>query len=137
MSATGERGATLIEAMVALAIMALAGTILFPSVERGYAQLELRRATERLSADLRLARAQALQSGRPVALMLAADGTSYAVGALGSRRGIGSITYQGSGRIVFFADGSTTGGLVTVAGRGRHAEVAVDPVTGALGSRGL
>lgn len=137
MSATGERGATLIEAMVALAILALVSAVTYPAMERGYGRLELRRATERLAADLRVARGMALKRGAPVVLALSADGTSYAVGPIQRASVAANVTFGGSPRVAFFPDGSASGGRIIVANRGREAQVAVDPATGALLTGGL
>lgn len=137
MSGTGERGVTLIEAMVALAVMALISAITFPALERGYGRLELQRATERLAADLRVARAQALRRGGPVVLALATDGRSYAIGAV-QRPGVADgVSFGGTARIAFYPDGSASGGRIIVANRGREAQVAIDPSTGALMTGGL
>lgn len=134
-----ERGATLIEVMVALAILALVGAMAYPNMDRGFAQMQFRRATEQLSADLRSARGLALTSGRAVAVALGADGRGYDPGTGAVRRAVDGVHFSGSPRVVFFADGSTTGGIIAVAGtRGsRRAEVLVDPATGAVGLRGL
>ncbi|WP_165837595.1 GspH/FimT family pseudopilin [Zavarzinia aquatilis] len=139
MSATGERGATLIEVMVALAILALAGAIVYPTMDRGFAQMQFRRAAEQLSADLRGARGLALTAGRPVALVLSGDGGGYDPGTGAARRAVDGITLSGTPRVTFFADGSTSGGAIAlVAARGtRRAEVTVDVVTGAVALRGL
>lgn len=134
-----ERGATLIEVMVALAILALVGAMAYPNMDRGFAQMQFRRATEQLSADLRSARGLALTSGRAVALALSGDGQGYDPGTGAVRRAVDGVRFSGSARVVFFADGSTTGGIIAIAGtRGsRRAEVMVDPATGAVGLRGL
>lgn len=139
MLATGERGATLIELMVALAILALAGAIAFPTMDRGFAQAQFRRTAEALSADLRVTRGLALVAGRPVALSLAGDGGGWQSGAGVNRHAPDSVRLSGSTRILFFPDGSNSGGAIALTGTtgNRRAEIVVDAVTGAIGARGL
>lgn len=134
MSATGERGATLIEVLVALAIMALAAAVSFPPVERAYGALGFRRAVEALAADLRAARAAALRQEQPVRFALAADGSAYALSAGGGRSAPAGLRFTGSAAILFLPDGTSSGGFVGVAGPPGQRLIAVDPVTGGLRS---
>ncbi len=125
MSATGERGATLIEALVVLTIMALVGTLAFPAMERGYRHFALRTAVERLQADLRRGRAQALAEGRPVTLTLAADGSGYALGPQRYHLAVDGLRFAGGPSITFFGDGSSSGGAIAVLGPGASGRTTV------------
>jgi len=80
MSATGdasERGATLLEAMVVLAIAGLIAGLAFPNIARGIQAQSMRHAARTLVADLALARSDSIRRGQPVTFAVAADGRAY------------------------------------------------------------
>jgi general secretion pathway protein H len=133
MSATGSRsedGATLIEMLVVLGILALITGLVFPAWTGPLQRIALFHARDGLIANLRTARAESIRHGEPVALELADDGRGYGwglsrvtlprmVGIAGEPRSIG-----------FFADGSSSGGVLKITGRDGVLAVAVDPATG-------
>ncbi len=128
MSATGERGATLIEMLVVFAILALTAAIAAPSMDRALGRGGLAAAKAKLGADLRLLRGEALRRGVPA--VLTPGGTAYDAG--GRHRDLAQgITLAGPA-IAFFPDGSGSGGTVTLRRGGQSVAVAVDAATGAV-----
>lgn len=139
MSATGEVGDqwgfTLLEALVALAVMALISGLVFPAVGQGVAAVAFQQAVSGLEADLAMARAQALRTGEPVELAIDATGRGYGW-TPGPQRALiaGLALSPAGGELRFFADGSSSGGGLTLSQAGRQARFAVNPDTGAVES---
>lgn len=84
MSATGEAaslqtGATLLEMLVVVAVLAFAVGIGFPTFHLAYDRLAGSVARSAVLADLRAARALALRQDRTIAFELASDGRRYRV----------------------------------------------------------
>lgn len=99
MSATGrndERGFTLVEALVVLAILGMIAAIGFPAIERAIGAQQRRLAAMEAEAALHAARAQAIRTARPVR------------------------TAHG---LIFYADGSSSGGIVTVGDNGTRLSI--------------
>ncbi len=139
MSATGSRtqaGFTLLEALVVVTITAMAGAIMFPRVDRALRILALRETAAGLTADLRIARAQAIRAGAPVQFAVAADGRSYAWTGARARAAPSAILLSSSGPVTFFGDGSASGSTLTAAAGNRAARITVDPATGAAAAAG-
>lgn len=134
-SAIGNRGFTLLELLAVLAIMVLlagawplAGPRLFP-------KQQLRNESQKLIAALRSARMTARLSGSPQAIALLRGGGAYRVnteshelpaGITASLRG---DTAQ-SPEIKFYADGSSTGGVIDLKLASRSASIAVGSLSG-------
>lgn len=115
-----ERGFTLLEMLVVLAITTLLAGLLYPGIETARFAVRQRLAREQLAAGTEAARAMALRSGAPVTL---ASGDQGAVLTIGSSR---RITLDPSGAIrlamrpqtiTFYPDGSTTGGQLVLGSR--------------------
>lgn len=141
MSEAGDRdaGVTLLEALVVLSIFALISALCFPAVEHVIAQAAFRESAAVIVADLRVAHAAALHRSSPVTFDVAPDGTRF--GLNGDLRHIlpDDITvHMASGTsVVFFGDGSASGGQVTLSGRRRELRVQIDPATGAVSGGAL
>lgn len=105
MSATGtndERGFTLVEALVVLAILGMIAAIGFPAMDRAIGAQQRRLAAIEAEAAFHAARAQAIRTARPV------------------KAGHG---------LVFYPDGSSSGGTVTLDSGQR---LSIIPGTGAI-----
>ena len=122
---------SLLETLVVFAIVALLGALAYPRMEQAAQTALLRHAATVLTQDLRRTRAEALRSGHTAALEPAADGRRYLLPGRSQRQLPEGMILRGTGDIRFFADGSATGGRVTLAGAAGMLAVAVDPATGA------
>lgn len=120
MSATGDKGFTLIEALVIVAVIALISGIVFPGIERlvrgaGYASARLSIAGEAEAARARAFRQQmtvAFEQSEP--LPAGVDVSAF------------------PRRILWFGDGTSSGGRIEIASGGRRAVLEISPVTGQL-----
>lgn len=133
-AAAAQAGFTLIETLVVMAITAMVGAIAFPNIERSLQALALRQTAAVVQANLRVARGEALRGDQMVAFDVDADGGGYAWTngpVQRTPRGI-EVSLANRQVITFFADGSSSGGEVALAGAGRQIRVAVDPQTGAV-----
>jgi prepilin-type N-terminal cleavage/methylation domain-containing protein len=66
MNAQRHHGFTLLEMAIAIAVLGIVAAVAVPSYSQLLARQQLRSAGSKLALDLRMAREQALQSGRPV-----------------------------------------------------------------------
>lgn len=122
MSATGkidERGFTLIEMLVVLAILGLVASLAYPAVDRAMAGRHFAQAVAGVESQLHAARASAIASARPVAFTPQDVADDVTLGYVG-------------GSPVFFADGSARGQAVTVAIGRRRVRFAIDADTGEI-----
>jgi len=138
-----QSGTTLIEILVVVAITALVALIGLPQIRQGLLTLSQRQAVAVVAARLRLARAQALTQDSPVAFGAAPDGAAYGVVggvATPSPPGVTVSIPPGeaarSGRIVFYGDGSASGGAVAISAGRRTLRVFVSPGSGAVAVQG-
>lgn len=119
-----QAGFTLIELLVAVGIMALIASIAFPALQTRLAA----RTVDATSASVRLAlaeaRGEALASGAPVTLTLAADGTVLAFGngrtPLPLPDGHPALDWPRDG-MTFHPDGSAQAAGATLSGLPRNA----------------
>ena len=112
MSAAGEpQGVTLIERVVAMAIMALIAAIGFPAIERILARQTFETTARGLEVALRAGRADAVRRDLPVPVAITPDRRGYRVG---SRPPValpeGAALTRQAGRIQYFGDGAARGG---------------------------
>jgi general secretion pathway protein H len=130
--AGGPGGFTLLETVVVVVVLGLMLTILAGFVPRRPARLELANAADTVAATLRLARAHAIASGRPV-MVQAGGGVLVVDGVARPLAGPAALAMQGPPAIRFAPDGSASGGAVRVAGQAQVMLVTVDWLTGRVG----
>ena len=141
-SASRQRGVTLLELLIVLAIMALIAGIALPLLGNGVSTTELRSSARQLAAGLRTARTEALAQRRETFLVLDVAGKRFKVDQdprehkLPAGVELKLFTAQNdlvdatTGAIRFFPDGGSNGGRITVAAGTRKYEVDVDWLTG-------
>lgn len=139
----GDAGFTLLEALVALTILALAATALAPTFGAARPAAAVDGAARDIAAALKDARAAAVRSGIETAVAVDTEHNTVTPFGASSPRALapgigmtlvtlrGEQTGAGAGRLRFYPDGSATGGRITLR-QGRHtALVDVDWLTGA------
>lgn len=130
------RGFTLIEMLVVLAIAGLLAGLAFPVIERSQRRTQFEQASATLSLGVRAARADALRIGDRVVLRVIEDGRVLSVGSTLSQRLPQDVRLIAEPQtIVFFADGSATGGVLTLVAPGKSLRLSIDPATGRTTSR--
>jgi len=141
-SVSDARGFTLLELLVVLAVVALIAAVVVPALGTGSASQSARRAAWDIAAALRTARADAIRRNGESVLTLDVDGRSYSVGDDDADRPLPEdVTYtiltaegerqdQSRASIRFFADGSSTGGRVTMKDGVSEYVVGVEWLTG-------
>lgn len=141
--ACAQSGTTLIETLVVVAITALVALIAMPQMQHGLLTLSQRQAVAVVAARLRLARAQALRQDAPVTFTVAPDGLAYGVAGgvptptpPGVSVSIVRGTAAANGGIVFYGDGSASGGAVGISAGRRTLRVVVSHVAGAVAAQG-
>jgi general secretion pathway protein H len=139
---SGSEGFTLLELLLALVLAGLLMAIAVPNFGPMLARAQLYSATRDVASGLRHARGQALIRGKDAEFELDVDRHSYRV--TGRRKAYGlpspirlslytaesETVDEGTGRIRFFPDGSSTGGRVTLEGGGQQRVVDVNWLTG-------
>lgn len=124
-----SRGVTLLEMLLVLALIALAGTLAAVSLTGGLEGLRMRSSAKDIAAQLRYTRALAIASGKPQRFVIDPQKHRWQApnrkpGRIAASLGVrftGAREVQpqaGEGGIVFFPDGASTGGRVQLqAGR--------------------
>lgn len=136
------QGFTLLEMLLVLTLAAALMTLVVPNFGPLLARAQLYSATRDVASALRHVRGQALVRGRSTEFELAVDEHWYRISgrkkpySLPKNIGLGLYTAEsetvdeGMGRIRFFADGSSTGGKVTLRSDSAKREVTVNWLTG-------
>ena len=139
----GQRGFTLIELIVVLAVAALLMAAVPGLFSAAYPGVELKSAARRTAATLRLARASAIRGGRESVLLvdLAAHRLELAgYRALTLPAGVAvkletanrELIDAQQGRIRFFPDGSSTGGRIILSRGHQGYQIGVTWLTGRI-----
>jgi general secretion pathway protein H len=143
MSATGNEAArawvngfTLLEMLVVLGILGLIGGLGFPRMQTALRQQEFRATVADVSTQLRTARADALRTQTPRRFAVGQGGHRFGVAGAPDRTTPASVTLGATSRgIIFFGDGSSSGGAVTVATTARRVQFDIAPATGLFAVR--
>lgn len=135
-------GFTLLELIAVLLLLGLVYALAGPALAPGPTSIEVKAAARQLAAGLRKARGTAIGGQRDAVLTLGVESREFSVSGdprkykLPDRIGLAMFTAQAeavsgkTGGIRFFADGSSTGGRITVSGDTTTLEIDVDWVTG-------
>lgn len=126
-----DRGFTLIEVIVVLVILGLvAGLVLVRGPQRSGA-VDLRQASSLVAGALRVARSRAIASNRPVPVRFDPAEATWQMGNEAARRLPSGIAMTAAAPVIVFRpDGSSTGGVVELAGHARTTRIAVNWLTG-------
>jgi len=139
-----ERGFTLIELAVTLAIAAVIVAIALPMLSTVGTRAQFKAAAHEIAAALRETRSRAIVSGKSTALLIDVRTSAYRVDTAGAShrlpQGIHLVLLtttqerrdDNTGAIRFFPDGSSTGGSVRVIEDGKRYDVLVDWLTGRI-----
>jgi general secretion pathway protein H len=134
-------GFTLIELVVALAVLGFALLLVTGYRPLWSSRLALEATADEVASGLRQARSEAIADNRPVQFMVDAMGHRYRVGsalprALPAHLSVSLLTITAArrsireGGIQFNPDGSSTGGRIMLADGRRRVAVGVDWLTG-------
>jgi type II secretory pathway pseudopilin PulG len=126
---------TLLELLVAIAVMIMITALVFPELGRLRDTLLVRRTALLLVADLRHAHADAIETADGAAVTILRGGYAYRVQD-GMRTMPAGLQLSG-GTIKFYADGTASGGRVLLLGARRRIEISVDPALGSIAMSGL
>ena len=132
MSAAGEAGFTLIEALVTLAVAALIAGIAFPAVERGQRHAQALATRNGVVLALREVRTGAIRTGRTALLRPARDGRELIADGVVVREMPAGMTVSSPAGVTFFPDGTTGGGEIAIAGAGRTERLLVSAPFGRI-----
>lgn len=138
------RGFTLVEILVVLALLGLLSAILAPMLVPTPARM-MRDTGHQLMVALRETRRLATSTGQPQGLMIDAQANRYRVGGDGRWHDIPSdVTLEfttatsladdrtGKGSILFYPDGSSSGGRITLGAGGQGIDLNVAWLTGRI-----
>lgn len=146
MGAYSNRGFSLLELLVALAIMAAVLAVALPTITGG-SYLELQAAGRDIATALRQARLQAQKSGVPTALVIDVDERRITINGADKERRFpadievemitaeSELTGENSGGIRFYPDGTSTGGQVTLSRKGQRIRIDVEWLTGRIAQK--
>ena len=139
-----SRGFTLLELVVVLALATALIAIVPPLITAAIPGIELKSSSRRIAAGLRLAREEAIRTGRDIAFTLDLEQHTYRVDgnfrqvslpeglALKLTAAESEMLEEQVGVIRFFPDGSSTGGRIVIAREDSGWQVGVQWLTGRI-----
>jgi general secretion pathway protein H len=142
-SPTGDGGFTLLELLVAMTVAALLLTVVGPRLADTVAHATLRASASRVASALRETRWEAMRTSTALAFEINASGQGYTAAgramALPSSQTISLSRYNQSAidqgpQIEFLPDGSSSGGILTIAAGKDHIDVSIDWLSGRVTS---
>ena len=134
-----SEGFTLIELLVVMAILAALIGLALPAFDRVMPTASLRSQASEIASLLREARSRAIRDDADLAVSLDIGGRTVSMPGrrhrLPERLGLTLLTgsteiTRGVGRILFYGDGTSTGGRLRLIARDEHVDVLVDWLTG-------
>lgn len=134
-------GFTLLELLVVLVLMALMTGLAIPLISAGTPGAQIKAASRELLVGLRQAREQAIVSRQPTAMSVNVDERRFQItgqtrafqlpGKLQIGLFVADVEDNGKlGSFIFYPDGSSTGGRITVSLDGQTNRIDVDWLTG-------
>lgn len=130
MSRARTDGFTLLELLVVLAIMGLMLTVAAPFTVRTVENAQLRADTRELVSDLRALRRRAIDRRETIAVTSLFENTRRLPGHASYRARF--VPAAGSEALVFYPDGTSSGGTFRLEEGGRSAEVSVAWLSGVV-----
>lgn len=138
-----SQGFTLLEMILVLVVAGFLAVVAVPNIQPTIAAMQLKSATQDVASALRHTRGQALSKGREAEFVLNVNQHFYKTAgrqkpyALPTSVKLSLFTAdflksEGQGSIVFYPDGSASGGRVTLQGAGRTRLVDVNWLTGGV-----
>ncbi|MFC1769608.1 prepilin-type N-terminal cleavage/methylation domain-containing protein [Nitrospirota bacterium] len=126
-----KKGFTMIELLAVLFIISIGFAIVSISIGRSFDKRVLRDEAARMRNTLRFAREQAMTKRMPMSVGFDEEGRRYWVEDGNNRVLPRGVELEGTGTIIFFSRGDSTGGEVALKGAGViKYKVEVDSVTG-------
>lgn len=137
-----DGGFTLLELLIVLVIAGSIVTLVLPQLSKAMTVMELKSDTRKLASTLRYARSQAIAQRQDVAVILNVQKRTYRTSGfekihrLSSDLNLKLLTAESellsdeAGAVRFFADGSSTGGQITLTASGHAYFVDVNWLTG-------
>ena len=139
-----QRGFTLFELLLVLAVIGLVIATAPPLINRGMPSLEVRAAAREIAAGMRRARSQAIHANRETRFTIDTERKRYAIGKAGDWRALpervdvevetarSEVIDDAVAAVRFYPDGSATGGRITASGAERTYHVMLDWLTGTV-----
>jgi general secretion pathway protein H len=135
-----QAGFTLIELIVVLAVIGLILALFIGRAVHPGSRMETRAAAEQVGLALRLARAQAIASNRPIAFVVDTAERAYSIPGSPpvklpaqldlSVQTVGGAVLGKRAVIKFLPDGSSSGGRIDIGVPGKHLLIGIDWLTG-------
>jgi|GEM_PF-3118419 len=128
-----QRGVSLVELLAVLAILSISAASASALVRGASPGMDVRSARTMLESDLKFARNKALMRGASVSVHINERGYEGVDGAVEKSwpKGLDALVGDNAnGAIVFYSDGSSSGGVVSLSKGKSDASVSIDAMTG-------